>query len=603
MQPPADFAHYPDPVEGPETGYDPKPGTNPVLRGLPLAAAAALITRSDWVARYFWNNAGFGSIKDMPQLDDMPYTFHPVVTPLGKTGPMLEFGPELVTPQADKASPSSSKARYYTAADYHALYKSGAATPLQVAQALLPLTLPSKDAGGKPGRYENAWADAHGNEGLALEAARASTERWKAGKPLGVLDGVPVGVKDDVAVAGYRNHYGLKYDPNVAWFKVHDKSEWPVRTLQEAGAVVLGKLRMHEMGSDALQVAQGTPTNHLNNAYYPGGSSSGPASAVSAGLIPIAVGTDAGGSVRIPATFNGIYGLKTSQHRTVFMNHTMCITGPIAATVADLTIAYRVMSQPNPECPTQGRFALSLPPSPSAKKTMGVYRDWWRHADPRVAAACDAAVDWFAAERGYEVLDISIPYLVEAQLAHGTICIAEMAEHLRRRAGDPADWLSLVGPANRITLSVARQTPAGDYLKYNALRTLLMRHLAFLFQKHPGLLIMTPVTPLVGWPRTPGDDSRGLNDANTTLRNMMYIFLANMTGTPSLSAPVGYVEPDQGEGKLPIGLLATGEWGSEEQLLSWAAEAEEYLHDVYEDGRRRPDAWLDAISLAKESKE
>ncbi|UNI23403.1 Amidase [Purpureocillium takamizusanense] len=352
------------------------------------------------------------------------------------------------------------------------------------------------------------------------------------------------------------------------------------------------------------QVAQGTPTNHLNNAYYPGGSSSGPASAVSAGLIPIAVGTDAGGSVRIPATFNGIYGLKTSQHRTVFMNHTMCITGPIAATVADLTIAYRVMSQPNPDCATQGRFALSLPPAPSAKKTMGVYRDWWRHADPRVAAACDAAVDWLAAERGYEVIDISIPYLVEAQLAHGTICIAEMAEHLRRRAGgDPANWLSLVGPANRITLSVARQTPAGDYLKYNALRTLLMRHLAFLFQKHPGLLIVTPVTPLVGWPRVPGDESRGLNDANTTLRSMMYIFLANMTGTPSLSAPVGYVEPDQGEGKLSVGLLATGEWGSEEQLLSWAAETEEYLHDVYEGGRRKPDAWLDAINVAKASKD
>ncbi|UNI23404.1 Amidase [Purpureocillium takamizusanense] len=522
---------------------------------------------------------------------------------------MLEFGPELVTPRASSASSSSSsgsKGRYYTAADYHALYKSGAATPLQVAQALLPLTLPSKDADAPRGRYEDAWADAHGNEGLALEAARASTERWKAGKPLGVLDGVPVGVKDDVAVAGYRNHYGLKYNPDVPWFKVHDESAWPVKTLQEAGAIVLGKLRMHEMGSDTngLNVAQGTPTNHLNNAYYPGGSSSGPASAVSAGLIPIAVGTDAGGSVRIPATFNGIYGLKTSQHRTVFMNHTMCITGPIAATVADLTIAYRVMSQPNPDCATQGRFALSLPPAPSAKKTMGVYRDWWRHADPRVAAACDAAVDWLAAERGYEVIDISIPYLVEAQLAHGTICIAEMAEHLRRRAGgDPANWLSLVGPANRITLSVARQTPAGDYLKYNALRTLLMRHLAFLFQKHPGLLIVTPVTPLVGWPRVPGDESRGLNDANTTLRSMMYIFLANMTGTPSLSAPVGYVEPDQGEGKLSVGLLATGEWGSEEQLLSWAAETEEYLHDVYEGGRRKPDAWLDAINVAKASKD
>ena len=313
------------------------------------------------------------------------------------------------------------------------------------------------------------------------------------------------------------------------------------------------------------------------------------------------MGTDAGGSVRIPANFNGIYGLKTSHHRTMFMNSTMCITGPLAANVADLTIAYRLMAQPNPDCPTQSRFAVSVPPQPSAKKVMGVFRDWWKHADPRVAEACNAAMDWFAHERGYDVVDISIPYLAEAQLAHGVICVTEMAESARRRTSDPADWLSLCGPANRVLLTVASQTPATDFLKYNSMRTLLMRHLAFLFKKHPGLLIMTPTTPLVGWARTPGDEAYGLSDANITFLNMMYIFLANMTGTPSLSAPVGYVEPDQGEGKLSVSLLATGEWGSEEQLLGWATEAEDYLHTVYAEGRRRPDSWLDVIGLAQES--
>ncbi|KYK61287.1 amidase [Drechmeria coniospora] len=596
MASPSGFAHYPEPIEGPDVPYAPIPNHNPVLRGLPLVAASQLVSWSGTLQRFFWKNAGFGSIKDMAVLDDVTYTFQPVVTPLGATGPMLAFGPELL-----ESKHADAKGRYYTASDYHEMYKSGRVTPLQVAEVLLPLTKANKE---KPGKYEDAWADSHGKDHLALKAARASTERYAAGKHLGVLDGVPVGVKDDVDVEGYVNHFGLQYNPSIPWFKEQEESAWPVKTLQDAGAVVIGKLRMHEMGSDTngLNVYQGTPTNHLNNAYYPGGSSSGPASAVSAGLIPITVGTDAGGSIRIPANFNGIYGLKTSQHRTIAMNSTMCVTGPIAATVADLTIAYRVMSQPDPDCPTQSLFALSIPPAPSANKVMGVFRDWWKQADPKVAEACNRAVDWFAEKRGYDVVDISIPYLPEAQLAHGSVCVVELTESARRRTPNPANWLSLVGPANKVLLSVGKQTPAVDFLKYNSLRTLLMQHLAYLFQKYPGLLIMTPTTPLIGWPRTPGDESYGLSDANTTFRNMMYIFLSNMTGTPSLSAPVGYVDPLQGEGKLCVSLMATAEWGAEEQLLSWAGETEEYLHTVYPDGRRRPDSWLDVPALATQEK-
>lgn len=317
--------------------------------------------------------------------------------------------------------------------------------------------------------------------------------------------------------------------------------------------------------------------------------------------MPICVGTDAGGSIRIPANFNGIYGLKPSHHRTMAMEGTVCVTGPLAATAADLTIAYRVMAQPDASCPTQARFALSLPPpSAGGSRVMGVFRDWYNRADPPVRDLCDKALDYFASERGYQIVDISIPFLPEAQVAHAGLCIAEMAEKARRRTPDnAADHLSLVGSANKILLSVGAQVSAGDYLKINALRTVLMRHLAHLFQQHPGLLIMTPATPIVGWPRAAGDDAHGMSDANVTLRNMSYVFLANMAGNPSVSAPVGYVDPEQGEGKLPVSLLATGEWGSEEQLLAWAREAEEYLHETYPEGRRRPEAWADVFALAR----
>ncbi|PTB68215.1 amidase [Trichoderma citrinoviride] len=596
MPPPDNFANYPDVVQGPDTGYDQRVDHNPVLRGLPLTVGAEIISRSGIVSRYFLANSGITKIKDMPELDNVMPTFHPTVTPLGPTGPMLEFEPELLT--SKHTSSSSSKFRYYSAADYHAVYKSGALTPLQVVETLLGLTT------AKGGKYSDAWADAHGAEKLAVEAARASTERWAAGRPLGVLDGVPVGVKDDTDVKGYVNHFGMRYNGSLPAFAVQEESAWPVKKLQEAGAVVLGKNTMHELGSDTsgLNVVQGTPTNHLNNAYYPGGSSNGAGSSISAGIVPICVGTDAGGSIRIPANFNGVYGLKPTHHRTLAMEGTVCVTGPLAATAADLTIAYRLMSQPDASCPTQARFALSLPPAPSssAPRVMGVFRDWFNRADPPVRDLCDRALDHFASRRGYQIVDVSIPFLPETQVAHAGLCIAEMAEKARRRTPhNPAHHLSLVGPANKILLSVGAQVSAADYLKANALRTVLMRHLAHLFQKHPGLLIMTPTTPLIGWPRSPGDNACGMTDANITLRNMSYIFLANMTGVPSVTAPVGYVDPEQGEGKLPVSLLATGEWGSEEQLLAWAREAEDYLHETYPEGRRRPDSWADVFALAR----
>ncbi|KAG6038079.1 hypothetical protein E4U41_004588 [Claviceps citrina] len=588
------FANYPKPVEGPETAYAPPPASNPVLRGYPLLVGSALVSRSRMLQKFFWNNAGFGRIKDLPVLDGVPYTFDPCVTPLGPNGPMLEFEPALLA--GKHVDP---KVKYHSISDYHELYKSGQATPLDIVKALLPLTKPGKDLNSKY-KYDDAWADNHGNDDLVFEAAKASTARWAAGTPLSILDGVPIGVKDDVDVEGYMNHNGMRYNAKCPFFQRKEKSAWCVRALQDAGAVVLGKNRMHELGSDTcgLNITQGTPTNHLNNEYYPGGSSSGPASAVCSGMVPIAIATDAGGSIRIPASFNGLYGLKTSHHRTGYMGSSMCITGPIAANVSDLTIAYRFMSQADPEDGVQAAFARSEPPQPSAKRVMGVYRDWWKAADPEVARRCDEAIDYFAKERGYEIVDISIPHLGEAQLSHGIICLTEMAEQARRRTADPAEWLSLVGPVNRLLMSVGTASSAADYLKFNAMRTLMMQHFAHLFRKHPGLLIMSPTTPLAGWPKDARDDAHGLNDANTTFRNMMYIFLANMTGTPSVSVPVGYATPKQGEGRIPVGLLATGEWGAEEQLLQFASEAEAYLHTRYEEGRRRPDAWLDVMTLA-----
>lgn len=157
------------------------------------------------------------------------------MTPLGKTGPMLDFGPKLLTINKPGA-------RYYTASDYHEMYKSGQLTPRQVAETILSLTT-------NPGKYDNAWADSHGADHLCLKVAEASTRRYAAGRSLGVLDGVPIGVKDDVSLEGYVSHIGMKYDASEPFFAAQKESAWPIQKLLQAGAVVIGKNRMHELGA------------------------------------------------------------------------------------------------------------------------------------------------------------------------------------------------------------------------------------------------------------------------------------------------------------------------------------------------------------------
>ncbi|KAI1354349.1 amidase signature domain-containing protein [Xylaria sp. FL0043] len=585
------FSGYPRAREGPRTASSFVEESNPVLRGWTLVLAANVVNKLPFLAKATWTNAKFGRVHDIRGLEQYDYNLHPVVTPVtadGKEAPRLAVEPEHFPRQ-----PEDLAGRFYSSADYHELYKAGKLTPLQVAQALIPLI--SRERGGK---YISAWSETRVEAVLA--AAKASTERYRQGKPLGLLDGVPIGVKEDTAVEGYTCYYGQRPDPSDSAFVPAEKSLWPIAQLEAAGAVIVGTLAMHELGSDVngCNPRRGTPKNWYNTSYYPGGSSSGAGSALSAGLVPIAIGTDAGGSIRVPSSFCGMYGLKPTLHRTHTMKSSICVIGPLAATAADLTVAYRSMTAPNPDDVTQSSFAPSMPPSPSAKKTLGICREWIDRASPVVRQSIDQAIAYFAEKLNYDVVDIHIPYLQEGQWAHGAWALAEGLDHLSSRLRERST--SVINHCNLTLMAVSRCTSATDMIKYSQLRQLLMEHLAFLFQKYPGLLIITPTVPEAGWKIHPGDEAYGFSDGNLTLRMMMYIWLANSTGCPAVSAPVGYGEPEQGEGKLPIGIMAMGEWGAEEQLLAWAAEAEGYLNSVLDGGRVRPKEWADVVRLAGE---
>lgn len=477
-------------------------------------------------------------------------------------------------------------------------------TPLQVVEALLPLI--NRNV-ADPTEYSTAWLDIHVDEVLA--SARASTERWSQGKPLGILDGVPFGVKADVDVKGYVNTMGMKVAPGYDYFdRPAARSLWPVEKLEEAGAVMVGKMNQHEIGMDTTgcNPCTGTPVNWYNRAYYPGGSSSGAGSSLGAGLVPLCVGTDAGGSIRIPPAVAGQYAIKTSHSRTAAVNSTMCIVGPMASNPADLAVAYRVMAQPDPGDPVTGLFAPSRPPPGGARRYIGLCRPWIRRATPEVLAFFDRAVAYYTGALGYEAVDIDIPHLREGQIAHGATCLAEAADHARDRVGGGAKkgqhWLDLLSPANQVMTAVGSQTTANDLMKFAQLRAAVMAHVAHLFGRYPGLLVVSPVLPDVGYAAAPGDQAYGFTDGNRSLRSMTYAWLANTTGCPAATAPVGYAEAEKGRGRLPVGMMAMAMWGEEERLLRWAAEAERYIREVYPGGRLKPEGWVDVVGLAKERK-
>jgi aspartyl-tRNA(Asn)/glutamyl-tRNA(Gln) amidotransferase subunit A len=181
----------------------------------------------------------------------------------------------------------------------------------------------------------------------ARAAARASEQRWAAGTPLSPLDGIPIAIKDNQAVAGQPGASG-----SLAIDLMPAAADAPhVARLREAGAVFYARTTMPDFAWKAVTDSPrtGVTRNPWNPALTPGGSSGGSAVAVAAGSCPIATGSDGGGSIRIPAAFTGIYGIKPTTGRVPGIGEAPDIsaTGPLARTVADAALALAVMCRPD----------------------------------------------------------------------------------------------------------------------------------------------------------------------------------------------------------------------------------------------------------------
>jgi aspartyl-tRNA(Asn)/glutamyl-tRNA(Gln) amidotransferase subunit A len=228
-----------------------------------------------------------------------------------------------------------------SATELIALYRARSLSPVDATRAALARI-------ERYGAVVNAWCQLLDPDG-AIAAARASEARWQAGAPIGLLDGVPVGVKDNILVAGMPARFGSR----LTGAEPRAMDAPAVARLRAAGAVILGKTAMPEYGWKATgdSPLTGITRNPWDTRMTPGGSSSGAVAATVLGMGALHLGTDGGGSIRIPAAFTGCFGLKPTRARVPAFPAsplgTLAHVGPLARTVADAALALTAIAAPD----------------------------------------------------------------------------------------------------------------------------------------------------------------------------------------------------------------------------------------------------------------
>jgi len=403
----------------------------------------------------------------------------------------------------------------------------------------------------------------------ALASARAAETTLASGGDLGPLHGIPVAFKDLINVAGLPTTGGsILLRENIP-----DKDATVALKMARGGAVLLGKTHMVEFafGGVGINHHYGTPWNPWDAATQriPGGSSSGSAVAVAAGLAPAALGSDTGGSVRIPSSFCGLVGLKPtfgrlSNQGCLPLDSTLDSVGPMVRTVRDAALIYQVLAGPDPAAPpTWGHpsenVLENLEGDISGMRLALPREYFWDEVDEEVAAAVHASAQVFA-DLDAHVDDISLQELDDLQTlrARGSLVAVETYLNLK---DDLENNLDKFDPIVAARMLDGKDFLAVDYLDIqNGYADLRRRIGASL---HAVDALITPTTPIVAAPVEEVDqEDRYFPTNGLCLRNTM---AANLLGLCAISLPCGFTRAG-----LPIGLQLIGRAFDEGRLLRLA---------------------------------
>lgn len=450
--------------------------------------------------------------------------------------------------------------------DFARAYRTGRATPSDVAERIIE-EVGRLDSG--PDRL--GLFIAFDPAVLRADAARA-TERLARGAALGPLDGVPIGVKDELDQHPYPTTGGTRFLGRSP----ASEDATSVARLRAQGALLLGKLNMNEIGINPCGANEhhGLVRNPYRVAHDTGGSSSGSAAAVAAGFCPAALGADGGGSIRIPAALCGVLGLKptfsrVSEHGAATICWSVAHVGPLGASAEDVALVYAAIAGPDPRDAT----SLTQPPptldrfgDPAiAGLRIGLYRPWFDHAAPAVVRAADALLTALV-ERGAQLREITLPGLEQIRVAHAITILSEMA----RAMDDHRLSASSFGLSTRINLHLGRLFTSRDYVQAQRVRAHALGTFARAFSEVD--VIATPSTAITA-PKIPVKErTQGWSDLSAVTEVMRFAVPPNFTGHPAISVPAGYDEQD-----LPIGLQLIGRSFEEHVILRVAHAAEQIV--------------------------
>jgi len=431
-------------------------------------------------------------------------------------------------------------------------------------------------------------ADCHAFIEITEQNALRDAERADNMHDTGLLHGIPFASKDLFDVAGVKTTAGSR----VLADNTANSDATVIKRLRSAGAVSHGKLNLHEFayGITGENAVYGTPVNAYDKTRLAGGSSSGSAAAVAFGLVPFTLGTDTGGSIRVPAALSGLVGLKPTFGRIsrsgVFpYSWSLDHVGTITRTVADAALILQTIAGEDNDDPDSSNepvdnYVAALEQSGNLNKLkIGVPRTFFfENADPEILAVTELAIDNLRAH-GAQVIDVELPKMEHTRAVSLTV---QMPEALSVHSRYLEDRGHLYSRDFRAGIALGQCLLAEHYIRAKRMMTRYRQQINTVFEKVD--LLITPTTPTIapriGQPRiTIGNNDEAIGNAITR-----YTSFFNMTGHPALTVPSGL--HSQG---LPMGVQIIGRYYEEaEVLLAGSALEEKFqipkpsFHERYE---------------------
>ena len=401
------------------------------------------------------------------------------------------------------------------------------------------------------------------DEAGARAAARASDARLRAGAPRSALEGVPISVKDNILVGGMRATWGSRA---LAGF-VPDRDELPVARLRAAGAVILGKTNVPELTLEGYTKNDlfGVTRNPWDTRLTPGGSSGGAAAGVAAGLVPAAIGTDGGGSIRRPACHTGLVGFKPSTGRVARIDGFPSILtdfetiGTLTRSVADARLLDALIA--GPDARDRRSLCAAAPPWPAGKRrVLFIPRFGTAPVDPEVAAAT-AAVAASLAIAGHSVREGGVFFDLEdaARIWH-VISRAGVAWLVAREGGRIG---AEAGASVRAMAADGEKVTGADYIDALERVAAFRRRCAELFADVD--LVLTPTAAALPWPAEQPYPTEIAGRPAGPRDHAVFTGWVNIAGLPGISLPVAV-----SAGGLPIGVQLVAGFGADAALLDFA---------------------------------